>query len=121
MAAVAVMAATGLGMAAAPAAMAVPVATTSPAGTYTLNLIIPKAGSVSFPMTLSAKGHFAITGGPKGTWTESGTTVTMTGKLKKDTYVFVATQRGANLGSKAHPGTLTDNGIAAAKWYATAG
>jgi hypothetical protein len=93
-------------------------AAASPAGSYTATLMAPKEASVQDALTLTAKGHFSFTSGPKGTWTESGTSITMTGKYKKTTYGFTIDQRGTDLGSKAHPGLITENGQTIAKWYA---
>jgi hypothetical protein len=90
----------------------------SPAGSYTATLMAPKESSVQDALTLTAKGHFSFTSGPKGTWMESGTAITMTGKYKKTTYGFTIDQHGTDLGSKAHPGLITANGQTIAKWYA---
>ena len=108
----------GLGLAGSQAASAKTPPVTSPAGSYTATLFAPKEQSATFPLTLTAKGHFAIQAGPKGTWTETGTAITMTGTYKKTTYVFTINQRGTNLGSKAHPGELTADGTPDAKWFA---
>lgn len=114
--------AAGLGLAGASASVAgaktPPPTSTSPAGSYTATLFAPKEPSFSTPLTLTAKGHFSFTSGPKGTWTETGTALTMTGTFQKTSFVFTIKQRGANLGSKAHPGKLTADGTPDAKWFA---
>jgi hypothetical protein len=95
-----------------------PPTASDPAGSYTATLFAPKETSFSTPLTLTAKGHFSFKDGPKGTWTEAGTALTLTGTFQKTSFVFTITQRGVNLGSKAHPGKLTADGTPDAKWYA---
>jgi hypothetical protein len=128
MVAVALVTAAGFGLVGASAASAkVPPTTTttstslSPTGRYIATLSAPKQGSISAPLNLTSKGHFSFKGGPKGKWTETGTAITMTGTFHKITFVFTIDQRGANLGSKAHPGKLTADGMPDAKWYAIPG
>jgi hypothetical protein len=100
-------------------AAAAAAAGSSPAGSYTATLIVPKSPPATDSLTLTAKGHFSFEAGPKGRWTESGDVVTMTGKLEKTTWVFTIDQHGTNLGSKAHPGKVTADGHKVGKWYAT--
>jgi hypothetical protein len=92
--------------------------TASPAGAYTATIYAPKVPASEDPLTLTAKGHFAFTKGPKGTWTETGTAISMKGTFKGATFTFTIKQSGTNLGSKAHPGLITLSGATFAKWYA---
>jgi hypothetical protein len=94
---------------------------TSPAGSYAATLTIPKQKPLKTTLTLTANKHFSFgAGGPSGKWTETGTALTMTGTIKKVkiTFVFTITQRGADLGSRAHPGALTANGQPDSTWWA---
>ena len=112
------LALTGASAASARSATAGTAAVSSPAGSYTATLFAPHGQSAQDSLTLTAKGHFSFQGGPKGTWTETGTALTMTGTLKNVTFVFTITQMGKNLGSKAHPGKFTADGAPDAKWFA---
>jgi hypothetical protein len=123
--AVALVAAAGFGLVGTAAASAkVPATTTttstsvSPAGHYIATLSAPKEGSISGPLSLTSKGRFSFNGGAEGKWTETGTAITMIGTFHKNTFVFTIVQRGADLGSKAHPGKLTADGMPDARWYA---
>jgi hypothetical protein len=90
----------------------------SPAGSYTATIVATKSPAAQDPLTLTAKGRFAFTKGPKGTWTETGTAITMNGTFKGTPFTFTIKQAGSNLGSKAHPGLITVSGAKFAKWYA---
>jgi hypothetical protein len=90
----------------------------SPAGAYTATIYAPKEPASQDPLTLTTKGHFAFKKGPKGTWTETGTAITMNGTYKGASFTFTIKQSGTNLGSKAHPGLITLSGATFAKWYA---
>jgi hypothetical protein len=92
--------------------------TGSPAGAYTATIYAKKSPAAQDPLTLTAKGRFSFTKGPKGTWTETGTAITMDGTYKGESFTFTIKQSGANLGSKAHPGLITLSGTTFAKWYA---
>ncbi|HXQ44641.1 MAG TPA: hypothetical protein VN816_08380 [Acidimicrobiales bacterium] len=107
----------GLGVAGATSASA-RTSATSPAGSYTATILAKKSPPTEDALTLTAKGHFAFKKGPKGTWTETGDAITMTGKLKGTPFEFTIRQSGADLGSKAHPGRITLDGTPFAKWYA---
>jgi hypothetical protein len=117
-AAVLLVGVSGLVLAGAPAASARSAAPASPAGAYTATLFAPHQQSAQDSLTLTAKGRFSFQAGPKGTWTETGRAITMTGTFKNTTFVFTITQLGTKLGSKAHPGKFTADGTPDAKWFA---
>jgi hypothetical protein len=88
----------------------------SPAGSYTAT-IISSVSTFPSPLTLTRGGSFVFTGGPQGTWTETGDVIHMTGTLSGHTYVFSIRQFGKNLGSTTKRGTITLDGAKFARWY----
>ena len=116
----------GAGLGAVAAQAAVPAApAASAAGSYVATI---SSGTSSFkdPLVLkvtagsTTAGTFSFEGGPKGTWTETGTALSMKGTLAGTKYSFAIVQQGKNLGSKKNPGTLTSKKLTAT-WYAIAG
>jgi len=94
-------------------AQAATTTTVSPAGTYNVAIV----NLLSATLTIYKDGHFGFAGGPKGTWTETDSVITMDGTLSTYTYVFRVHQFGANLGSPTYPGTVWLNGAKWGKWY----
>jgi len=93
----------------------------SPVGRYTAT-ITDMGGPFSDPLTVKANGHFVFSGGPKGTWSETGDVVRMKGTIGPGTrFVFVIHQIGRNLGSESKQGTVTEGGTFFGSWYALRG
>lgn len=93
------------------------------AGRYTAMIIVTKKVGTSGPEGLSLKndGRFVLAGrhSPRGTWTETADQLTLTGTGQSGGGVILTARvRGADLGSKAHPGEITLQGKHFAYWYA---
>ncbi len=95
--------------------------TVSPVGRYNATITLGPAGSFVSPLKVNANGTFGFTGGPHGTWTETGNVIHMSGTIKSTTYAFVIKQLGKKLGSPTKQGTVTLDGTPFATWYAVRG
>jgi hypothetical protein len=92
----------------------------SPAGKY-MAIISPTGGNSSFqePLALTRSGHFAFTGGPKGSWMKTNAVITMNGKDDHVQFVFEISQVRQELGTRFQKGTVTEGGHPFGKWYAS--
>lgn len=107
----------GVGVAgAAPTGAAAPPAT----GVYQATINPTSGKSFQDIVSLKANGRFTISGGgPKGKWSEKGTTVSMKGTDGEETFILTIKQMGSDLGSKASPGTIVLKGTGqVGTWYA---
>ena len=95
-------------------------AAVSPAGSYVISTT-DSSGSFRDPLTLTKTGHFNIPGYVKGTWSETGSTVTMDGTYEGGFFLFTIKQMGKNLGSYSKQGKYTANGTPYGTWYALRG
>jgi hypothetical protein len=109
------MAATGVGLLGTAAG-----ATTGPPATGVYKGTFSGEGStVHDVLDMKANLTFTISNGPSGTWSETGTTVTMRGEESGTVYNFSIRQIGADLGSPASPGTIKVPGEGKiGLWYA---
>jgi hypothetical protein len=83
----------------------------SPAGTYTavFDYSQPSPQAESFPLRVSADGHFVLTFGShavKGTWSEANSLVTLDGSVDPAKIILDVRQSGENLGTASHPGNF---------------
>jgi len=92
----------------------------SPVGRYSATISLGDSSFVD-PLKVNVNGTFAFTGGPHGTWTETGNVIHMAGTIKSTNYAFVIKQLGKKLGSTAKQGTIALDGTPFTTWYAVRG
>jgi len=92
----------------------------SPVGRYNATISLGGSSFVD-PLKVNVNGTFGFTGGPHGTWTETGNVIHMAGTIKSIPYSFAIKQLGKKLGSTTKQGTVTAEGTPFATWYAVRG
>lgn len=93
----------------------------SPAGSYHATVTFTGQSPIVVGLTLTSTGHFSFPGGATGTWSEKNKVVTMKSDFHDLSSVWVITQLGKNLGSKAKQGTYSSKGTVQGTWYAIRG